>query len=46
MKGKASISHDESTARELRENPNFAAEYLRAALEDGAEPAVLGHRQT
>jgi probable addiction module antidote protein len=27
--------------RELRENPEFAAEYLRAALEDDNEPSVL-----
>jgi probable addiction module antidote protein len=41
MKRKASISHDEATARELRSNPKFAAEYLRAALEDDDEPRVL-----
>ena len=41
LKDKASISHDESMARELRENPDFAAEYLRAAMEDEAEPRVL-----
>ena len=41
MKDKARVSHDESMARELRENPDFAAEYLRAAMEDEAEPRVL-----
>ncbi len=41
MKRKASISHDEATARELRNNPKFAAEYLRATLEDDDEPRVL-----
>ena len=41
MKDKTSVSHDESMARELRENPDFAAEYLRAAMEDEAEPRVL-----
>jgi DNA-binding phage protein len=41
MKHKASISHDEAIIRELRENPDFAAEYLRAALEDENEPRVL-----
>lgn len=41
MKRKASISHDEALIRELRENPNFAVEYLRAALEDEDEPRVL-----
>jgi probable addiction module antidote protein len=30
-----------STIRELRNNPEFAAEYLRAALEDNDEPSVL-----
>ena len=41
MKRKASISHDEALVRELREDPEFAAEYLRAALEDEDEPGVL-----
>ena len=41
MKRKASISHDEAAIRELRENPEFAAKYLRAALEDDDEPSVL-----
>ena len=41
MKRKASISHDEATVRELRDSPEFAAEYLRAALEDDDEPSVL-----
>ena len=35
MKPKSSISHDEAMAKELRENPEFAVEYLRAALEEG-----------
>lgn len=41
MKKKASISHDEAMIKELREDPEFAAEYLRAALEDEDEPGVL-----
>lgn len=41
MKRKASISHEEAVVRELRNNPEFAAEYLRAALEDDDEPSVL-----
>jgi len=41
MKLKASQSHDQATVRELRDNPKFAAEYLRAALEDADEPTVL-----
>jgi probable addiction module antidote protein len=41
MKTNASISHDEAVIRELRDNPNFAVEYLKAALDDADEPAVL-----
>jgi probable addiction module antidote protein len=41
MKRKASISHDEAVVRQLRQDPDFAAEYLRAALEDEDEPRVL-----
>jgi probable addiction module antidote protein len=41
MKRKASISHDEAIVRRLRKNPEFAAEYFKAALEDGDEPRVL-----
>ena len=41
MKKPASISHDEAMIRELRDNPEFAAEYLRSALEDKDEPRVL-----
>jgi len=41
MKRKASISDDEAMIRELRDDPEFAAEYLRAALEEDDEPAVL-----
>ncbi len=41
MKHKASISHDEALLKELRERPEFAAEYLKAALEDTEEPEVL-----
>ena len=41
MKRKASISHHEAMVRELRANPDFAAEYLRAALEDADDPRVL-----
>jgi probable addiction module antidote protein len=41
MKRKNSISHDEATLRQLRGNPEFAAEYLKAALEDSGEPSVL-----
>jgi|ERR1700674_3597278 len=41
MKRKASISHDETIIRRLRKDPDFAAEYLKAALEDEDEPRVL-----
>ena len=41
MKRKASISHEEALVRQLRKDPDFAAEYLRAALEDQDEPRVL-----
>ena len=41
MKRKASVSHDEAIIRRLRKEPGFAAEYLKAALEDEGEPRVL-----
>jgi probable addiction module antidote protein len=40
-KQKPSISHDAAIVEELRKNPKFAAEYLKAALEDQDEPGVL-----
>ena len=41
MKDKASVSHDEVMVKRLRESPAFAAEYLKAAIEDTEEPRVL-----
>jgi probable addiction module antidote protein len=41
MKRKASISHDNEIVSELRRDPEFAAQYLRSALEDAEEPKVL-----
>jgi probable addiction module antidote protein len=41
MKRKPSISHDEAVIKHLREDPEFAAEYLKAAIEDTEEPKVL-----
>jgi probable addiction module antidote protein len=41
MKRQASIPHDEALVRQLREDPDFATEYLRTALEDTDEPRVL-----
>src|SRR5450432_160706 len=40
-KHESSISHNEAIVEELRRSPHFAAEYLRAALEDEDEPRVL-----
>jgi probable addiction module antidote protein len=41
MKVKTSESHDEVMRRRLRESQSFAAEYLKAALEDTDDPGVL-----
>ena len=41
MKDKTSISHDEVMVEKLRRRPKFAAEYLKAAMEDTDEPEVL-----
>ena len=41
MRRKASVSHDEAMVRRLRKDPEFAAEYLKAALDDEGEPRVL-----
>ncbi|MFZ0774206.1 MAG: addiction module antidote protein [Candidatus Sulfotelmatobacter sp.] len=41
IKDITSVSHDECMIRELREDPAFAVEYLKVALEDTEEPAVL-----
>jgi probable addiction module antidote protein len=41
MKRKVSTSHDEAIIRRLRNEPTFAAEYLKAALEEEDEPRVL-----
>ncbi|MGB8475785.1 MAG: addiction module antidote protein [Candidatus Acidiferrum sp.] len=41
MKRKASVSHDGAMVRRLRTDSEFAAEYLRAALEESDEPRVL-----
>jgi probable addiction module antidote protein len=41
MKRKASVSHDEVMVRQLRKDAKFAAEYLKAALEDEDEPRAL-----
>jgi len=41
MKRKTSASHNETVVRRLKNDPEFAAEYLKAALEDEDEPRVL-----
>jgi hypothetical protein len=41
MKNKTRISHDEVMVKKLQDHPRFAAEYLKAALEDMDEPEVL-----
>jgi probable addiction module antidote protein len=41
MKRKASVSHDDVMVRRLRHDHEFAAAYLKAALEEEDEPKVL-----
>jgi probable addiction module antidote protein len=41
VKRKTSVSHDQAIVRRLRKDPDFAAEYLKSALEDTNEPRVL-----
>lgn len=41
MKDKISISREEVMAKKLRERPGFAAEYLKAAMEETDDPEVL-----
>lgn len=40
-KRKASITHEKALVQELCDDPKFAADYLRATLEDSDEPKVL-----
>jgi len=41
MKRRTSISNDRAIVEELRNDPEFAAEYLTAAMDDSDEPKVL-----
>ncbi len=41
MKHKPSITHDAAVIQHIRDDPQFAVEYLKAALEDNDEPKVL-----
>lgn len=36
-----SVSHEQAVVDRIRRNPNFAIEYIQAALEESDEPAVL-----
>ena len=41
MKNRTSVSHDDVMVKKLRQWPEFAAEYLKARLEETADPQVL-----
>ncbi len=41
MKNRTSVSHEGVIVKKLRKDPAFAAEYLKAAIEDTDEPKVL-----
>jgi len=41
MKNRTSTSYDQTIKRKLHDDPEFAVEYLKAALEDTDEPKVL-----
>ena len=41
MKDRTSISHEDVMVKKLRERPQFAAEYLKAAMEETDDPEVL-----
>lgn len=41
MKRKPSISHDEAMIRSLRDDPELAVEYLKAAMEATDDPQIL-----
>jgi probable addiction module antidote protein len=41
MKHKPSISNDEAIVRKLRDDPEFATAYLKAAIDESDEPKVL-----
>ncbi|MDR1043664.1 MAG: addiction module antidote protein [Candidatus Adiutrix sp.] len=35
------VSHEEATIKSLREDPEYAAEYLNAVLEDGSQEELM-----
>ncbi len=41
MKDKTSVSHEEVMVKKLRQRPQFAAEYLKAAMEEADNPEIL-----
>jgi DNA-binding phage protein len=41
MNRRKSVSHDQMMRKKLKDDPEFAAEYLKAALQDANEPKVL-----
>jgi len=41
MKDRTSVSHDDVMVKKLRRRPEFAAEYLKAAMEESDDPQVL-----
>jgi probable addiction module antidote protein len=41
MKDRTSVSHDDVMVKKLRQRPQFAAEYLKAAMEETDDPEVL-----
>lgn len=41
MKDKTSSTHDEVMVTKLRKRPRFAAEYLKAAMEETDDPEIL-----
>jgi probable addiction module antidote protein len=41
MKDKTSVSHEEVMVKKLRKRPQFAVEYLKAAMEATDDPEVL-----
>lgn len=41
MNNTASVSHEDATAQEFKDNPQEAAEYLSAVLHDGDQEEVL-----
>jgi hypothetical protein len=41
MKHKPAISNEQAVIKHLREDPEFAAEYLKAAIEETEDPKVL-----